>query len=178
MKTLLVALAFIFIALPATANAQDWVMNWHSTGNVTITPFMWDITGASPATLTPLAGGLPPSFSSQAYNLSFTYQGHTYGGEVAQGNFQAPGFSVPAPLTNNTFSADFAAGDFNLTGNTFTLHAFIGPGHNTAEFTATGTRSPTTASAAEPSILLFGAVGLVGAVVVRRSRKSRAFAAV
>ena len=172
MKTLLVALAFVVVALPATVNAQDWVMDWHSTGNVVINPFTWDLTGTSPATLTPVAGGLPPSFSGQAYNLNFTYQGHTYGGEVAQGNFQTSVFSVPAPLTNNTFSTDFASGTFNVSGNSFSLTAFLGTGHNNAEFTATGTRTTTTASALEPGTLLFSAAGLIGATIARRSRRS------
>lgn len=170
MKTLLVALAFVLLALPATVDAQDWVMDWHSTVNQVGT---FSLSGTSPATLTPVSGGLPPTFSGQAYNLSFSYLGSTFGGLVAQGSFQDPGFSVPsgAPAPLNSFSTDFASGNFNISGNSFTLSAFLGTGHNNAEFTATGTRNTSTATAAEPSIMLFGAMGLVGAAVVRRSRK-------
>ena len=169
MKTLLIALVLVVLALPATVHAQDWVMDWHSTVNQVGT---FTLSGTSPATLTPVSGGLPPTFSGQAYNLSFTYQGNTFGGLVAQGSFQDPGFSVPsgAPAPLNTFSTDFASGNFNLSGNSFSLTAFLGTGHNNAEFTATGTRSTTTASAVEPSVLLLSAAGLFGAVAIRRSR--------
>ena len=84
MKTLLVtlALALALVALPVTAGAQDWVMDWHSTGSVVTA---WSITGSSPTTLTPISGGLPPFFTGQAYNLGFTWEGRGYGGAVATG---------------------------------------------------------------------------------------------
>ena len=52
------------------------------------------------------------------------------------------------------------------------LKETIGTGHNNAEFTATGRRNPTTASAAEPTVLLLSGAGLVGAAFVRRWRNS------
>jgi MYXO-CTERM domain-containing protein len=175
MKAVVIALAALAVALvlPAAVNAQDWVMDWHSTGSVVTNPFTWNTTGTSPATLTPVSGGLPPSFSGQAFDLGFGFQGQSFGGRVAQGSFQTSHFSVPAPVPafNNRFDTDFASGDFNLTGNTFTLHAFLGPGHNHAEFTATGHRSGVTAGAPEPGVLLLGAAGLLGAAVMRRRRR-------
>ena len=52
MKTsLLVALAFVLFALPATVNAQDLVMDWNSTGQSLFAH--WNISGTSVATLTP-----------------------------------------------------------------------------------------------------------------------------
>jgi hypothetical protein len=172
MKALLVALALVVAAvmLPTTVSAQDFVMEWTSTVNVVTTA---TLTGTSPATLTPVSGGLPPTFSTQAYNLSFSYLGHTFGGLVAQGSYQDPGFSVPSGATGlPVFGADFSSGTFNLTGDTFTLHSFIGAGHNNAEFTATGTRSTTTASTVEPGVLLVSAAGLVSAAIVRRAPRS------
>ena len=88
MKTALIAVAALVAALvlPVVASAQDWVMDWHSTGNVAGPPFTWDITGTSPASLTPMTG--PPTFTGQAFNLSFTNLGRTFGGLVGQGSFQ------------------------------------------------------------------------------------------
>ena len=182
MKTALIAVAVLVAALafPVVASAQDWVMDWHSTGNVAGAPFTWDITGTSPASLTPVTGGLAPTFTAQAFDLGFTHLGQAFGGRVAQGSFQTAEFSVPALAPINSFSSDFASGTFNLTGNNFTLQAFIGLGHNNAEITATGTRSvgvtpttpatPTTptASAAEPVVLLLGGTGLITAAAMRR----------
>lgn len=175
MKTALIALAALVagLAAPVVGSAQDWVMDWHSTGNVAGKPFHWDITGTSPASLTPVSGSLPPSFTGQAFDLSFTSQGQTFGGRVAQGSFQSPGFAVPAAPPINSFGAE-AGGDLNLAGNQFTLHAFIGLGHNNAEITASGTRSVAghpTASAPEPGVLLVGAAGLIGAAASRARRR-------
>jgi hypothetical protein len=175
MKTALIALATLVavLAVPVVTSAQDWVMDWHSTGSVAGNPFHWDITGTSPASLTPVSGGLPPTFTGQAFNLSFTSQGGTFGGLVAQGSFQDQGFAVPAATPLNSFS-EVAGGDFNVTGNHFTLHAFVGLGHNNAEFTATGTRNVRggpTANAPEPGVLLVGAAGLIGAAVIRARRR-------
>jgi len=176
MKTALIAFATLVavLAVPVVASAQDWVMDWHSTGNVAGNPFHWDITGTSPASLTPVGGGLPPTFTGQAFDLSFTHEGRTFGGRVAQGSFQSSGFAVPSVAPINTFSAGAAGGDFNLTGNHFTLHAFIGLGHNNAEITATGARHVAgnpTASAPEPGVLLMGAAGLIAAVAIRARRR-------
>ena len=146
-------------------------MDWHSTGSVSISPFTWDITGTSLAFHVPVAGGLPPSFSGQAFDLSFTHQGQTFGGVVAQGSFQTPEFSAPALLPDSRFSTDFASGDFDVTGNTFTLRAFLGLGHNNAELTATGTRNVVTASTAEPSVLLVVAAGLAAARAFGRRKR-------
>jgi hypothetical protein len=194
MKTALIVVAALVAALvlPVVASAQDWVMDWHSTGNVAGAPFTWDITGTSPASLTPVTGGLPPTFTGQAFDLSFTHQGRTFGGLVAQGSFQDPGFAVPSVAPINSFSSDFASGTFNQTGTHFTLDAFLGLGNNRAEITATGTQAvgvtptppitpvipvtPTTpstptASAAEPGILLLGGAGLIGAAAMRARRR-------
>ena len=197
MKTALIAVAALAAALvfPAVASAQDWVLDWHSTGNVAGAPFTWDITGTSPASLTPVTGGLPPTFTSQAFNLSFTNLGRTFGGLVAQGSFQDSGFAVPAPAPINSFSSDSVSGTFNQTGTHFTLQAFLGIGNNRAEIDATGTQSvsntptppitpvtpvtpvtPTTpstptASAAEPGMLLLGGAGLIGAAAMRRRQR-------
>jgi hypothetical protein len=176
MKTALIAVAALVAALvlPGVASAQDWVMDWHSTGNVAGNPFHWDITGTSPASLTPVSGGLPPTFTGQAFDLSFTHEGRTFGGRVAQGSFQNQGFAVPSVAPINSFSSGAAAGDFNLTGDHFTLHAFIGLGHNNAEITATGTRNVAgnpTASAPEPGVLLVGAAGLIAAAVIRARQR-------
>jgi len=188
MKTALIALAALVaaLALPAVATAQDWVMDWHSTGNVAGAPFTWDITGTSPASLTPVTGGL---------DLSFTNLGNTFGGRVAQGSFQSSSFSVPATAPINSFSSDSVSGTFNQTGTHFTLQAFLGIGNNRAEIDATGTQSvsntptppitpvtpvtpvtPTTpstptASAAEPGMLLLGGAGLIGAAAMRRRQR-------
>ena len=176
MKTSLIALAALVagLAVPVVASAQDWVMDWHSTGSVAGNPFHWDITGTSLASLTPVSGGLPPTFTGQAFDLSFTDQGRTFGGRVAQGSFQTQAFAVPSVAPINSFSTDFASGDFNLAGSHFTLHAFVGLGHNNAEITATGTRSVAgnpSASAPEPGVLLVGAAGLIGAAAIRARRR-------
>jgi len=195
MKTALIAVAALVAALafPVVASAQDWVMDWHSTGNVAGAPFTWDITGTSPASLTPVSGGLAPTFATQAFDLSFTHMDRIFGGRVAQGSFQTPDFAVPAPPPINSFpSTSFSSGTFNLTGNSFTLDVLIGLGNNRAELTATGMQNvpttpitpttpvtpiipvtpttPTTptASAAEPAVLLLGGTGLIAAAAMRR----------
>jgi len=71
------------------------------------------------------------------------------------------------------FHSDFASGNFNLTdANHFALDVFLGAGHNNAHLVGLGHRESVTASAAEPTVLLLSAVGLVGAAVLRRSRRS------
>jgi MYXO-CTERM domain-containing protein len=178
MKGVLITLVLVVaLTVPLSANAQDWVMDWHSTG---VTLFStWNLSGTSAATLTlnPLPNA--PIFhpDGPVYELRYTFEGRQYGGFVAQGRFQEqnPSMTVPAagtaPITNNTFGeGQFASGNFNLTGNSFTADVFIGTGHSNAHWTATGTLA-TVASAAEPTILLLGAVGLVSAVVLRRRRE-------
>jgi hypothetical protein len=49
MKTALTAFVLVVVlTMPVAASAQDWVMDWHSTGNVVTAPFTWSITGSSP----------------------------------------------------------------------------------------------------------------------------------
>ena len=176
MKGALIALVLVVaLIVPLSANAQDWVMDWHSTG---VTLFStWNLSGTSAATLTPSANAPIYHPDGPAYELRYTYQGRQYGGFVAQGRFQEqiPGMTVPAaggaPITNNTFGeGQFASGDFNLTGNSFTADVFIGTGHSNAHWTASG-RLASVATAAEPTGLLLGAVGVASAVVLRRRRQ-------
>jgi MYXO-CTERM domain-containing protein len=176
MKGALLALLVVAVALtlPVTASAQDWVLDWHSTGTTLFDT--WNLSGSSAATLTPSPNAPIYHPDGPAYELRYTYQGRQYGGFVAQGRFQEqiPGMTVPAagaPITNNTFGeGQFASGDFNLTGNSFTADVFIGTGHSNAHWTATG-RLASVATAAEPTSLLLGAVGLASAVVLRRKRQ-------
>jgi hypothetical protein len=126
MKGALLALLVVAVALtlPVTASAQDWVLDWHSTGTTLFDT--WNLSGSSAATLTPSPNAPIYHPDGPAYELRYTYQGRQYGGFVAQGRFQEqiPGMTVPAagaPITNNTFGeGQFASGDFNLTGNSFT----------------------------------------------------------
>jgi hypothetical protein len=178
MKATLTALVLVVaLTVPLTAHAQDWVMDWHSTGNTLLQPFTWSITGSSPTTLTPIAGGLPPFFTGQSYLLAFTYQGAEYGGNVATGSqFQTDHWSVPAPCTaviNCRGSYSFANGSFNFTdANHFALDVDMGTGHDNAHLVGVGHRDSVTSSAAEPTVLLLSGAGLVGAAVIR-SRRSR-----
>jgi hypothetical protein len=177
MKGALIAIVVVLaLTVPVAANAQDWVMDWHSTGNVVTQPFTWSITGSSPTTLRPFEGGLPPSFTGQAYHLGFTWEGRSYGGDVAEGAFQTSSWSAPAPCNsalNCRFNTNFAGGDFNFTdANHFTLDVFLGAGHNNAHVVGLGRRESVTASAAEPTVLLLSAGGLIGAAILRRARRS------
>ena len=124
-----------------------------------------------------MAGGLPPFFTGQAYNLGFSWEGRGYGGAVATGTqFQTSFWSVPAPCNpalQCRFSNDFASGTFNFTdANHFALDVFLGAGHNNAHLIGLGQRSSVIASAAEPTVLLLSGAGLVVAAVLRRSRRS------
>jgi hypothetical protein len=177
MKSALIALVLVIgLTVPLSANAQDWVMDWHSTG---VTQFStWNLSGTSAATLTPSPNAPIYHPDGPAYELRYTYQGREYGGFVAQGRFQEqnPGMTVPAagtaPITNNTFGeGQFASGDFNLTGSGFTADVFIGTGHSNAHWTATG-RLASVASAPEPTVLLLSAGGLAGAAWLRRRRSA------
>jgi hypothetical protein len=178
MKGALIALVLaVALTIPVAASAQDWVMDWNSTGNTLLQPFTWNITGSSPTALTPIAGGLPPFFTGQSYQLSFTSEGMEYGGKVATGpQFQTDHWSVPAPCTpafNCRASYSFANGTFNFTdADHFALDVDMGTGHDNAHFVGLGHRASVTASAAEPTVLLLSAAGLVGAAVLRRSRRS------
>lgn len=173
MKSALIALVLaVALTMPVAANAQDWVMDWHSTG-VTLYD-SWNLSGTSTATLTPTTLGPGYHPDGPGYLLNYTYQGRQYGGFVAQGRFQDSGFSVPAQSRlepDNTFGPTFANGQFDLTSSTFTADVFVGLGHENGHWTATG-RLASVATAAEPTVLLLSAVGLVGAAVLRRSRRS------
>jgi hypothetical protein len=180
MKTALTAFVlFVALMIPVVASADAWVMDWNSTGFIAAAPFDWSLTGSSPTSLTPMAGGLPPSFTGQAFDLSFTNQGRTYGGPVATGSFQAGTWSIPTPCTgvfaqNCKFTADFASGTFNFTDpNHFALDVNVGIGHNHGQLVGLGTRTGGgSVTAAEPTVLLLSGAGLVGAAVLRRARRS------
>jgi len=172
---MLAALAIIAVAAPV--GAQDWVMDWNSTGTMFITP--WNISGSSPTTLTPVPGSLPPTFTGQAYELRFTWEGGVFGGKVATGPVfndfsSSTHWSVPAKCgvvgANCSFDTSFASGTFNFTdANHFTLNVELGAspeGH--AHLLGTGQRASATAAAPEPATLAFGALGLLAATLVRR----------
>ena len=175
MKSALIALVLAFaLIIPVAASAQDWVMDWHSTGSVVTA---WSITGSSPTTLTPISGGLPPFFTGQAYNLGFTWEGRGYGGAVATGaQFQTSDWAVPAPcnsVLDCRFHSDFASGNFNFTdANHFALDVFLGAGHNNAHLVGLGHSESVTASAAEPTTLVIVAAGLLAAHALGRRRRS------
>ena len=175
MKTALTAFVLVVVlTLPIAASAQDWVMDWHSTGSVVTA---WSITGSSPTTLTPISGGLPPFFTGQAYNLGFTWEGRGYGGAVATGaQFQTSDWAVPAPcnsVLDCRFHSDFASGNFNFTdANHFALDVFLGAGHNNAHLVGLGHSESVTASAAEPTTLVIVAAGLLAAHALGRRRRS------
>ena len=186
MKTLLVALVLVVLAVPATVNAQDWVMDWTSSGSsigVLTGPYAegWSISGSSPVTLTPQPPSfrVPTDFSAPVDLLVFHWEGRTYGGIVSeQTNFQGTTFVAPVPCAGvftTTCSIvsppgpDF--GSFAFTDpNHFSLDVFVGTPHSFTEVIGTGTR--TTVGAIEPSVLLVSAAGLFGAVALRRSRRS------
>jgi len=163
MKTLLVALAFALVALPATVNAQDWVMDWNSHGSsvgILTGPFAegWSISGSSPTTL--FAGGrdtqfgLPPNFSAPTYDLAFTWQGRTYGGPVSvQSHFQSPVWAAPVPCagvftTSCTISGSDGGGAFGsfafTDSNHFSLDVVVGTVTATPNWSASarGPRRP------------------------------------
>jgi hypothetical protein len=173
MKTLLVALAFALVALPATVNAQDWVMDWTSTGHDLL--HRWSISATSPATLmlqsTGFVTALPPNFNTPVYVLGWVYQGQSFGGFIAEGAFQTPDFAAPvspqaATAVPGRYHPDFSSGTFTLSPSSFSLDLDMGTGHFPNHVVATGHL----ASAAEPTVLLLSAAGLVGAALVRRSR--------
>jgi hypothetical protein len=175
MKATLAALVIVVaLTAPLTAHAQDWVMDWHSTGNGLFST--WNVTGTSIATLTPgpiAADVYHPD--GPLYTLRYTYQGQQYGGFVAPGRFQEqiPGFTVPAAGQGNgtTFGeSQVANGTFTLTGSTFTADVFVGMGHSNAHWTATGNLA-SAATAVEPTVLLLSGAGLVGAAVMRSRRR-------
>ena len=180
MKRAFILLAvLVIVAMAAPAGAQDWVMDWNSTGFAEVTH--WNISGTSPTTLTPVPGSLPPTFTGQAYDLRFTWEGRTYGGRVATGplfNDFSTGshWAVPEPCSLSstcTFNTNFASGTFNFTdANHFTLD--VGLGQSTvanAHFTGTGQRATASAAAPEPATLAFGALGLLAAAFIRRTRR-------
>ena len=178
MRTRSVAAALVLCLLqPVAVFAQDWVMDWTDHGNITATIPTWDLSGSSPTTLTPRTGGLPPDFTSPAYNLVFTWQNHTYGGPVAVGFFQAETWSVPARclLPACTFTANFGGGEFHFTdANHFTLDVGVGIGHNNAHLIGLGTRTGgSVATALEPASLGFAGVGL-GLAIWQARRRRRA----
>ena len=182
MKATVVILATLFIfAVTTPAHAQDWVMDWTSTGHDLFRN--WSIGATSSASLTPATSigagpaALPPFFNTPVYVLGFSYQGQSFGGFIAQGQFQTPDFAAPVPLnatgvaTPGRFHEDFNSGTFTLSGDTFSLDLDMGGGHLFDHFVASGHLAPST-TAAEPTVLLFGGVGLVGAAVLRRWRRS------
>ena len=103
MKSALIALMLAFaLIIPVAASAQDWVMDWTSTGHDLFNN--WSIRGTSTATLTNEPGGLPPFFSTPVHILGWTYQGQSYGGFIAEGQFQTPDFAAAIQcLLNGAF---------------------------------------------------------------------------
>jgi uncharacterized protein (TIGR03382 family) len=183
MKTLILIVAFVFVLAPATVNAQDWVMDWTSRGSsvgILTGPFSegWNISGTSPAVLTPLPSGLPINFSAPAYNLGFTWEGRNYGGPVsAQTNFQSIEWKAPVPcagiFSSCTMNATpgFASGSFAFTDpNHFTVDVLVGSAHSHTELVGVGHRAGVTASAPEPATMAVGGIGLLVAALLRRRR--------
>ena len=173
----------VILAIAAPVGAQDWVMDWTSRGmsvGILTGPFSegWSISGSSPSTLTPLPGGLPSDFSKPAYNLSFTWEGRSYGGPVSeQSNFQSAIWNAPVPCAG-IFSANCkitasAFGDFAFTdANHFSLDVLVGTPHSFTELAGIGTRvgGGGTVGAPEPATMALGAIGLLGAALLRRRR--------
>jgi hypothetical protein len=189
MKGALIALILVIaLTIPVAASAQDWVMDWTSAGQSigAISSSPWSISGSSPTTLTPLPFGMPSDFSKPAYEMSFTWEGRTYGGPVSeQSNFQSPVWRAPVPCSgifasNCTISGSVggAFGSFAFTDSShFALDVLVGTPHSYTELRGTGTLvggggGGGVATAAEPTVLLLSGVGLVGAAVLRRSRRS------
>jgi LPXTG cell wall anchor motif len=176
-------LIFALVVAPAIVCAQEigqpqsWTMEWVTEGN---TPtFSYGLAGTSPTVLVPTRDTLPPFFTGQAFNLTFTHNGHQYGGLVATGpQFQAPAWSAPAPcqapFADCTFRAGSANGTFNFSDAThFVLDVFLGLGHTNAHVTGLGTRGGggPVATAFEPFTTFFGVAGMAGAAVLYRRRR-------
>ena len=178
MKRALIALVLAFaLIIPVAASAQDWVMDWTSTGHDLFRN--WSISGTSTATLSPVPssfGGLPPSFNTPVHILGWAYQGQPFGGYIAEGQFQTPDFAAPvSPLAETAqpgrYHPDFSSGTFTLSGSSFSLDLDMGTGHFPNHLVATGHLASST-TAAEPTVLLLSAAGLVGAAVLRRFRRA------
>ena len=60
---------------------------------------------------------------------------------------------------------------FTVSDGSFSLDMSLGTGHITDHLVASGRLAPS-ASAAEPTVLLLSAAGLVGAAVLRRFRRA------
>jgi MYXO-CTERM domain-containing protein len=120
--------------------------------------------------------GLPPNFSAPAYTFGFTSGGHLYGGPVSeQPNFQSPSWSAPVPCagiyTASCAISGNAFGSFAFTDpNHFTLDVFVGTGHEHTELVGVGHRVGVTTSTPEPASIGLGAIGLLGAALLRRRR--------
>ena len=117
----------------------------------------------------------------QFVNCYFLIQRYHYYRKLHSRQFQTPFWSVPAPCNpalNCRFNNNFASGTFNFTdANHFGLDVFLGAGHNNAHLVGLGTLSGGgggggSVTAAEPTVLLLSGAGLVGAAVLRRSRRS------
>jgi len=177
-RTIAILATLVIVAAAAPACAQDWVMDWTSQGHVAVIGGDWRLSGESPASFIGSFAPLPPTFAGPSTNLVFTANGQSYGGLVTPGqlpNFQTDGWAVPASgnsilFPNGTFTAGFASGTLTFTNsNTFSLDVLVGSGgHDFAEFEATGHRA--TAATLEPATLTVGAIGLLGAALVRRRR--------
>jgi hypothetical protein len=131
MKTIVVFLAaFVIVAAAAPAHAQDWVMDWTSHGSsvgILTGPFAegWSFSGTSPTSLTPSPVGMPVNFSAPAYELGFTWQGHSYGGPVSeQTNFQSSVWNAPAPC------AGIYTTSCTIRAQAFGSFAFTDPNHS------------------------------------------------
>jgi hypothetical protein len=102
-STIAILATLVILAAVAPAGAQDWVLDWISTGNVVTQPFTWRITDTSPQTsLIPVSTppSLPPNFNGHVWALGFVWptSGQSYGGLVAEGaQFQTSAWAVRAP---------------------------------------------------------------------------------
>ena len=185
MKKLILMLLLAALTLaPAVAGAQDWVMDWTSHGSsvgVLTGPYAegWTISGTSPTRLTPLPSGMPIDFTKPAYELTFSWEGRSYGGPVSeQSNWQSPVWRAPVPCAG-VFSSSCAisgadgggaSGSFAFTDPShFTLDVLVGTGHSHTELRGTGTLvGGGVATAAEPGVVAATLAGFAGAVLLRR----------
>ena len=102
-STLAILATLVILAAVAPAGAQDWALDWTSTGNVVTQPFTSRIMDTSPQTsLIPVSTppSLPPNFNGHVWALGFVCptSGQSYGGLVAEGaQFQTAAWAVRAP---------------------------------------------------------------------------------
>jgi hypothetical protein len=81
-------------------------------------------------------------------------------------------FTILPSAVHGALTAGFASGTLTFSNsNTFSLDVLVGSGrHDFAEFEAAGHR--VTAATLEPATLTVGAIGLLGAALLRRQRQA------